>query len=525
MNTNTITFGRLGQFHPTTVMACISLLYVVLWFGIPLILFDQPAFFFDDVVRTLMSGRAWLIFPPSHPPLPNWLAYISLELGGIWGVAMISPILQAACLFMVYLFSRRFVDPHKALLSAALLLGTFYFSTIEVTNLNHNTAQPLFWILMIYLFHSCLRGKGLHYWFLLGVSAAACLLAKYTAVFLLICVPGWLLLDGEARKLLWTPGPWLSLLIFLLLVSPHMYTGYFFLYDNYGSYPTFRRLNVGKNGLVKSLWLYMTKAHQWMFIILALTGFLWKGASSWSKPLSRDEKFLLVFGLLPFVLVLLAGGLIGQGYRLIWFWPFCTLSGLLMMKFFAGRATIKRCHWGIYACIAFLIMAPAVKFVKTSYTGKLRVLKESAFISFQSLADKLDAISAEHIKPELQQSRVIVALQEMPHYPLAGVGFMMAKPWPKIFLRANPYFSPTIDQKALCDATIILSYKTRNDFNRRNKRSNDRYISATEKIISDCVAQGVKPIRFSHIVRYKKPLLKKEPHPPFEVKITLLTKG
>ena len=44
---NTITFGRLGQFHPTTVMACISLLYVVLWFGIPLILFDQPAFFLD----------------------------------------------------------------------------------------------------------------------------------------------------------------------------------------------------------------------------------------------------------------------------------------------------------------------------------------------------------------------------------------------------------------------------------------------------------------------------------------------
>ena len=151
--------------------------------------------------------------------------------------------------------------------------------------------------------------------------------------------------------------------------------------------------------------------------------------------------------------------------------------------------------------------------------------KESAFISFQSLADKLDEISAEHIKPELQQSRVIVALQEMPYYPLSVVGFMMAEPWPKIFLRANPYFSPTIDQKALCDATIILSYKIRNDFNRRTKKRNNKYIPATEKIISDCVAQGVKPIRFSHIVRYKKPLLKKEPHPPFEVKITLLTKG
>ena len=164
---------------------------------------------------------------------------------------MISPIFQAAFLFMVYLFSRRFVEPHKALLSAALLLCTFYFSTIEVTNLNHNTAQPLFWILVIYLFHSCLRGKGLHYWCLLGVSAAACFLAKYTAVFLLICVPGWLLLDDEARKLLWTPGPWLSLLIFLLLVSPHM--TYFFLYEgSYGSHqtPLQRVRHIGSKGFI-----------------------------------------------------------------------------------------------------------------------------------------------------------------------------------------------------------------------------------------------------------------------------------
>ena len=163
---------------------------------------------------------------------------------------------------------------------------------------------------------------------------------------------------------------------------------YFFLYEgSYGSHQTFRRVqHSGSKDLLQSLWLYVTKMHRWTLIILALTGFLWKGASSWSKPLSRDEKFLLVFGLLPLGLVFLVGGLIGQEYRVVWLWPFCTLSGLLLMKFFAGRATAKRCHWGIYACIAFLIIAPAFQFVKTSYTGKLWVLKESAFISFQKFS-------------------------------------------------------------------------------------------------------------------------------------------
>ena len=83
---NTITFGRLGQFHPTTVMACISLLYVVLWFGIPLILFDQPAFFWTDVVRELMWGRDWLIFPPWHPPFARLAGiYIFCTRGNMGG--------------------------------------------------------------------------------------------------------------------------------------------------------------------------------------------------------------------------------------------------------------------------------------------------------------------------------------------------------------------------------------------------------------------------------------------------------
>ena len=117
---------------------------------------------------------------------------------------------------MVYLFARRFVSTHQALLSAMLLVSLYilYYKSLYITNYNHNTAQPIFWILVMYLFYACLQGRGLHYWCFLGAAAAACFLTKYSAVFLLICVPGWLLLDPQARKLLSTRGPWISLLVF-----------------------------------------------------------------------------------------------------------------------------------------------------------------------------------------------------------------------------------------------------------------------------------------------------------------------
>ena len=502
-----ISFGRLGQFHPTTVMACFSLFYVAAWTSVAVILFGPPLFNWD-IITELMWGRDWLLLPPQHPPLPNWLINIFFELGGPWTTAIIGPLSQALCLFIVYLFARRLFDHHKALLSAMLLMGISFYNTLDIIEYTHNTAHPIFWILTIYLFHACLRDKGLHYWCFLGVAAAACFLVKYTAVFLLICVPAWLLLDPKARKLLQTPGPWISLLIFLLLVSPHI--TYFYLYDGSIRNPPYAHASV------RDAILQCTRTHWFMFIILALTGFLWKGTIEWGRPLTRDDRFLLVFALLPFLLVFLAGGITNQKYFINWFWPFFTLSGLLAMRFFGGRATLERCHWGIYACIALLMITPAFVLTRAAYQGKMFHdfdYKEGTFTSFSDLADKIDATFTQYAKYDPPRHRILVAPYSL-EKPLAGAVYMMAKPQPKLFFEANPHWSPAIDQKTLCDSTIILSFKGQAS----------HYTSRIKKIISDCVAQGIKPIKFDYLVRYNKPLLAEKPHPPFKIQLILLKK-
>ena len=518
-----ISFGKLGQFHPTTVMACFSLFCIAAWSSVFLIVFGDTLHEWDVIIQ-LTWGQDWLLFPPWHPPLTNWLLNIFFQLGGRHSTAIIGPFFYGLTLFMVYLFARRFVAPHQALLSAALLVS-LYYTDFYIIKYNEDTAQPIFWILVMYLFHACLQGRGLHYWCFLGVAAAACFLTKYSAAFFLICVPGWLLLDPQARKLLSTRGPWISLLVFLLLTSSHL--THIFLYD----ISIIRKLRKGASNEWFIL-LEVVRNHSLMFFILGLTGFLWKGAFSWNRHLSRDDLFLLVFALLPFLLPLLTGSIIGQQFLVRWFWPCFLLSGLLVMRFLGGRATLKRCQWGFYACIVLLVFTLGSFLEKAFYRDFFPpVLRGQTLLS--PLAEKMDAIFAEHTKHIPPQRRIVIA-QNVRKQSLAKAAFMMAKPQPKSFLAARPVLNPTIDQKTLCDATIIIKgrYFITNSLYRENankekkyRRFDTQYNLRIEKIISNCVAQGVKPITFDFLVHYKKKLWSEKPyHPPLEVKLILLKK-
>ena len=55
---------------------------------------------------------------------------------------------------------------------------------------------------------------------LLGAFAAGALYAKLSAALIFIPVATWILLDARARACLATPGPWLGLAVFALVVTP-----------------------------------------------------------------------------------------------------------------------------------------------------------------------------------------------------------------------------------------------------------------------------------------------------------------
>ena len=79
------------------------------------------------------------------------------------------------------------------------------------------------------------------------------------------------------------------------------------------------------------------------------------------------------------------------------------------MRFLGGRATLKRCQWGIYACIALLLFDLGFTLVKKTAALELFPPRHWGRTLLSPLADKMDAIFTEHTKHIPHQRRIVVA--------------------------------------------------------------------------------------------------------------------
>src|SRR5262249_42154518 len=70
--------------------------------------------------------------------------------------------------------------------------------------------------------HAGLRRGRMRDWLLLGLMIGLALWAKYFVVVLAAPLALFLLLDRDARKALATPGPWVALVLALVVMAPHL---------------------------------------------------------------------------------------------------------------------------------------------------------------------------------------------------------------------------------------------------------------------------------------------------------------
>src|SRR5437762_3205420 len=112
--------------------------------------------------------------------------------------------------------------PTRTFLAFLALHGVVWTAlpTLFFPNLPLDLIQLPFWALTGFTYWAALRhGRTLH-WVLLGVGTGMALWAKY---FILVqAIPLFLfgLFDRDARKMLFTPGPWLSIGVALAVMSP-----------------------------------------------------------------------------------------------------------------------------------------------------------------------------------------------------------------------------------------------------------------------------------------------------------------
>ena len=197
----------------------------------------------------------------SKGPVIAYLIYMGTSLFGdsVFGIRIMAVICSALSSIFLYILGKKLYDESVGLFSAVFLQIIPLFSTYGVI-FTIDAPFILFWIVSLLLFskatiipqrlredplftnhksnhvhppaprnnHESKSDEGreekkdfsLVYWCLLGVTVGLGLLTKYTMAFFYLCALLFLLFSKDLRRVLFTKGPYIGLIISLLVCSP-----------------------------------------------------------------------------------------------------------------------------------------------------------------------------------------------------------------------------------------------------------------------------------------------------------------
>jgi Dolichyl-phosphate-mannose-protein mannosyltransferase len=329
------------EHRPQAAFAGFLALHFAVWTALPALLYANLPL---DLIEALTYGREWQLGYDKLPPLPWWLVEIAHRLVGTdaayYALAQACVVIAFA---LVFATARPLVGAVGALAAVLIIDGMHYFQYTAV-KFNHDVMQLPFWALAGYAFHAALkRGRSAH-WALLGVAFGGALWAKYFVVILAAPYLLFVLLDRQARPVLATRGPWLALVVALVIASPHLVWLFHtdFLPFSYVSH----RATAARGWFDHLLHPAMFTASQIFFLLPSLfiaAALFWPRPKS--LPASLDSNVadafdrrivtLLAFG--PGAAMILLTAISGRGAVAMWGYPLWLFVGLWIVM--AARVT------------------------------------------------------------------------------------------------------------------------------------------------------------------------------------------
>jgi 4-amino-4-deoxy-L-arabinose transferase-like glycosyltransferase len=204
---------------PQQAFAAFLALHFAVWTALPTLLYANLPL---DLVEALTYGREWQLGYDKLPPLPWWLVEIMHRTFGTDAAYYaLAQVVVIVAFIAVWATARKLVGATGALVAVLIIDGMHYFQYTAV-KFNHDVIQLPFWGLAGYAFHAALKRGRTGHWLLLGFSFGAALWAKYFVVVLVAPYALFLLFDRDARRALATPGPWLALVVALIVAAPHI---------------------------------------------------------------------------------------------------------------------------------------------------------------------------------------------------------------------------------------------------------------------------------------------------------------
>ena len=297
--------------RPQTAFAVFLALHVVVWTALPTLLYPNLPL---DLIEALTYGREWQLGYDKLPPLPWWLVELVYRVIGVdaayYALAQIAVVSAFAA---VWLTARPLVGAVGALVAVLILDGMHYFH-FTAAKFNHDVIQLPLW-------------------------------AKYFVVVLAAPLALFLLLDRDARPALATPGPWIALVVALVILTPHLV---WLVRNDFLPFAYASARAAPSRGLIDHI------LHPLVFAVgqvaFALPALLIAAAVVWPRPRPQDEAppvagkadafdrrivTLLAFG--PAAMTVVVSAVSGRGAIAMWGYPLWLFLGLWIVLY-AGSA-------------------------------------------------------------------------------------------------------------------------------------------------------------------------------------------
>lgn len=313
------------------------LFHLLLWTLLPsLVRYHLPM----DSIEGALWGHQLEWGYDKNPFVNAWITAFAMKVSNYKDsvIYLMSQLAVVTCFYATWRLAKRIVSPPLAFLSIILLEGIQYYHLHSI-DLSDNLLELAAWSLTIYAFYCAVRGSKIA-WIWTGLFSGLAMVTKYYSGFLLLSLAIFLLTEKSARLQLRTMPPYLGLMIFTLVIMPHVY--WLVTHDYMTiSYMLARTDNIphwSNHFVFPMMFLYEQ-------LLIALPTFLLYGSlflgrsRDFSQGYSHcvyqsfDKRFLFCAALLPFIFTLLVSFLFNLKLHAGWGSPLMTLWPLALFVF------------------------------------------------------------------------------------------------------------------------------------------------------------------------------------------------
>lgn len=270
-----------------------------------------------------------------NPFLNAWLTTLATYLDGHSGLIIyfFSQLSVVIAFFAVYQLAKCMLTPVYAILSVMILEGIQYYN-LHAIDFNDNTLELSLWALTIYFFYKALRSPSYFAWIFTGIFAALGMMAKYYTAVLLSSMALFLWVDAHHRQQLKTLAPYVGLIFFLVIITPHFIWLFFndfitikYVFERTASTPHWINHFVFPLQFTLEQLQALSPTLAMMFLLC-----IFKPAKKRFTVMAFDKAFLWYVGVGPFLLTLLLSFLFNWHLHGAWGMPLFSLWGIMLFS-------------------------------------------------------------------------------------------------------------------------------------------------------------------------------------------------